>query len=391
MAKDWRFRLDPGRDERSDPLIRKSIIGREPGKTQFFWDDKVPGFGLKITDKGHESFVYQFRTPERRHAVRVTFKDVHSVAQARAMAAAKSAERYTEAAERPSSNPETLREVVAAYLATKGADYKSRREFERSLDNHVLPTLGDRPYESIGRRDLAELKRSIIAKVSAATGKPGAGKHAARTVLKNLAVVWNQYYRDFASDNYTWPEVTSPLKGETSNGNGRKLSDAEIREILAATFQLPSNKGAYWRFLFYTGMRRTFAARISKSQVVGDVLHIPGSRTKPPYELPLSAPAAELLNAHFDRMWAFQPLGPFATLKRDLDKKLTSVAPWKIHHIRHSVRSLLSRAKVRPDIGELCLGHSLRGMQKTYDHYEYQEETRAAFEALATLLATITR
>jgi hypothetical protein len=375
MDKDWRI-AHPGRDERSDPLIRKSIIGREPGKTQFFWDDKVPGFGLKITDRGHESFVYQFRTPERRHAVRITFKDVHSVAQARALAAAKSAERYTEAAERPSSNPETLREVVAAYLAFRGPEYKSRREFERSLRNHVLPVLGERPYESITRRDLAELRGAIVAK---------AGKHAAHNALKNLNTIWNQYYRDFASDNYTWPQVTSPLKGADRNGNGRLLSDLEIKSIWQATFQLPPNKGAYWRFLFLTGIRRTSAARIAKSQLVGDMLRIPGSVTKPEYDLPLSPAAAELLREHFERMWAFQPLGPFATLKRELDGKLTQIAPWTIHHIRHTVRSLLSKVTT-PDIAELCLGHALKGMRKVYDHHLYEPEKREAMEKLSGLL-----
>src|SRR5262249_7724185 len=152
--------------------------------------------------------------------------------------------------------------------------------------NHVLPTLGDRPYESIRNRDLAELKHAIVAK---------AGKHAAHGALKNLNTIWNKYYCELASEGFRWPKVISPLAGEAPNGNGRKLSDLEIRSIWRATDNLPPNKAAYWQFLFLTGMRRTFAARITRDQLVGTVLHVPGSVTKPPYELPLSPPALELL------------------------------------------------------------------------------------------------
>src|SRR5262249_47755588 len=156
---------------------------------------------------------------------------------------------------------------------------------------HVLPVLGERVYESITRRDLAALRDGIVSK---------AGKHAAHNALKCLSVIWNQYYRDHASDNYSaWPQVTSPLKGVDRNGNGRLLSDREIREVWQATFQMAANKGAYFRFLFLSGMRRSSAARITRARVVGDMLHIPGSVTKPPYTLPLSQAAAELLKEHF--------------------------------------------------------------------------------------------
>jgi hypothetical protein len=38
---------------------------------------------------------------------------------------------------------------------------------------------------------------------------------------------------------------------------------------------------------------------------------------------------------------------------------------------------------------ELVLGHTLKGVRRTYDHHSYMEEKKAALEALASLLATI--
>jgi hypothetical protein len=341
-----------------------------------------------ITPQGHQSFTYDYRRPDGK-TKRLTFRrgrgvnvdrDIKEARQWAAGIALKVTAGADPTPTLPASyDDKTLRRVFHDYLAFRGT-WKSRVEFTRTMENHVLPVLGERVYETITRRDLAALRDGIVSK---------AGKHAAHNALKCLSVIWNQYYRDHASDNYaSWPQVTSPLKGEDRNGKGRLLSDWEIREIWHATFELPANKGAYWRFLFLSGMRRSFAARITREQLVEDVLHIPGSVTKPPYTLPLSQAAAELLAANWGEHWAFEPLGPFGPLKSALDSKLSQVAPWTIHHIRHTVRSLLSKVTT-PDIAELCLGHALKGMRKVYDHHLYEPEKREAMEKLAALLHEI--
>jgi hypothetical protein len=112
-----------------------------------------------------------------------------------------------------------LREVVRDYFIHKAGNYteQTRRDFLASLENHVLPVLGSKPYEAITRR--AALRDTI------ALTK---GKHAAHAALKNLNTVWSKFYRDHASDNYTWPKVRSPLEAQDRSGNGRLFSDREI-------------------------------------------------------------------------------------------------------------------------------------------------------------------
>jgi integrase len=383
--QDFRRRVrDWGRDERADNLIRKSVVERRPGTTQIFFDDKVPGFGMKLTAKDHVSFVYQYRPEGQRYAKRITFKGVHSVAQARALAADVAAGRHHEAAERPSGNPETLQEVVDAFFQLKSSAYAplSIREMRRSLALHVLPTLGSVRYEDINKRDLARLRDVIAAK---------AGRHAAHGALKVLNTIWNKYYSDHASDTFTWPKVRSPLEPEDRNGSGRALSDVEIRQFWHATFKLPAHRGAYYRFLLLTGMRLKRAARITREQLDGDVLNIPGRSTKPPYALPLSKAALELLHAHWGPTWAFQPLGPFGPLKQALDRQIGKpFAHWTNHDLRHTCRTLLSKV-ASADVAELALGHTRKGVRRTYDHHSYQEEKKAALEALAAVLASIVK
>jgi integrase len=62
---------------------------------------------------------------------------------------------------------------------------------------------------------------------------------------------------------------------------------------------------------------------------------------------------------------------------------------WRLHDLRRTARSLMSRAKVPTDHAERALGHVIGGVRETYDHHEYLDEKRAAFEALAGMVAMI--
>jgi integrase len=63
--------------------------------------------------------------------------------------------------------------------------------------------------------------------------------------------------------------------------------------------------------------------------------------------------------------------------------------PWTLHDLRRTARSLMSRAKVPTDHAERALGHVIGGVRETYDRYEYVDEKRAAFKALAGLVHLI--
>jgi integrase len=65
------------------------------------------------------------------------------------------------------------------------------------------------------------------------------------------------------------------------------------------------------------------------------------------------------------------------------------VKDWRIHDLRRTARSLLSRAGVNTDIAERCLGHVLPGVRGVYDRHHYLDEMQAAFEALATQINAV--
>jgi integrase len=68
-----------------------------------------------------------------------------------------------------------------------------------------------------------------------------------------------------------------------------------------------------------------------------------------------------------------------------LDAKLPKgTKPWVLHDLRRTARKLMTRKGVRVDVGELALGHSIKGICAHYDDPdEYQPMIDAAVQAVA--------
>jgi len=81
----------------------------------------------------------------------------------------------------------------------------------------------------------------------------------------------------------------------------------------------------------------------------------------------------------------------FSTFARDkvAFDKTTGVSGWRIHDLRRTARSLMSRTGVNSDHAERCLGHSIRGVRGNYDRHSYLPEMTRAYDALAALIERI--
>ncbi len=84
------------------------------------------------------------------------------------------------------------------------------------------------------------------------------------------------------------------------------------------------------------------------------------------------------------------PISGFSKLKRSLDSRLPEpLAGWRLHDLRRTARSLMSRAGVPNDHAERALGHVIGGVRGVYDRHAYAGEMAAAFEALARVVGEI--
>jgi len=168
----------------------------------------------------------------------------------------------------------------------------------------------------------------------------------------------------------------------------RILSDDEIRALWAATgTEQPFAR--YIRFLILTAVRRNEAALATRREINGSIWIIPAVRYKTgtDHTVPLTPAALTCLPATGDRLFSF---GSISRCKSALDAA-SGVRNWRLHDLRRTARSLMSRSGVSADIAEGCLGHVILGVRGVYDRHEYLDEKRRAFEALAQLVEGIVR
>lgn len=74
------------------------------------------------------------------------------------------------------------------------------------------------------------------------------------------------------------------------------------------------------------------------------------------------------------------------TLNAALQRVKHCMAHFTLHDLRRTARTHLAALGVRREVAERCLGHKLRGVEGTYDRYDYFAERRAALARWAQLL-----
>jgi integrase len=190
-------------------------------------------------------------------------------------------------------------------------------------------------------------------------------------------------------ESFTSPIITGMARTSSKErARDRVLTDDELRAISNATAR--GTYGALVRFLLLTAARRSEAAMMTWTELDGSTWTLPAARNKTKVELvrPLSKDATAIVAAQpRDGAYVFSVTG-FSVCKKDLDKA-SGVTGWRIHDLRRTARSLMSRAGVPSDHAEMCLGHVLPGIRATYDRHSYMDEKREAFEKLAALVAQI--
>jgi integrase len=182
----------------------------------------------------------------------------------------------------------------------------------------------------------------------------------------------------------------------------RVLDDGELRKVWLAAERF-GLFGDLVRFLLLTCARRNEAAGLKVSELSpdGTTWILPAARCKGKRDvaIPLSVAAQRIIVARGKLAagdYVFSTTGrrafnDFARAKAAFDKACGVSTGWRIHDLRRTARTLLSRCGIAVDIAEQCLGHVLGGIRGTYDKYQYLDEKRHAFEALGAQIARVVR
>jgi integrase len=202
-------------------------------------------------------------------------------------------------------------------------------------------------------------------------------------------------WQQVRDEDFTSPIISGMTRTSAKeHARDRVLTDDEIRAIWSATRE--GTYGALVRFLLLTAARRGEAARMTWNEIDGSTWTLPAARNKVKEELvrPLSGAAMAILAA-LPRIGRYvftvdggKLISGFGGRKERLDSDAGGNS-WRVHDLRRTARSLLSRAGVPTDHAERCLGHVVGGVRGVYDRHAYHNEKAEAFEKLAAMVVQI--
>ncbi len=246
-----------------------------PGKADhLFFDDMIPGFGLRIREGGSKTWVFQYKVGGKQR--RMVLGRATAI---KAEAARKAAQQYHaqvsrgldpagEKAVRKVQAADTLDELVRRYLDVKKEELRPRSHAEvaRHLEVNAKP---------LHRLPLTSIDRTIVKDRLDQVARDSGAVTANRTRASMSAMFVWAMTEGLTDKN---PVISTRKREEKSRD--RVLSDSELKAIWSAVGD--DHYGAIIKLLLLTGQRANEMAGLRWSEVDFDrgVILLPAERTK---------------------------------------------------------------------------------------------------------------
>ena len=316
--------------------------------------------------------------------------DVLTIAEAReeARVAIQRIKAGQPAFEAPPVKPDSFKDIAENWLTrhVQAKGLRTEPEIVRILNKYIYPVLQDRDFETIRRSDVTKLLDLV---------EDASGPRQADTVLATLNAV--MHWHAARADDYAPPIVRGMRRDDGhAQKRARILDDDEIRAVWTAA---EGTFGAFVKLALLSGQRRQKIASMKWVDVTIDgIWNIPTEDREKGNGGSLALPemAIEIIRSQKrigGNPYVFAGRGDghyqgFSPAKRLLDAKVP-IAPWTVHDLRRTSRSLMARAGVPSANAEHVLGHVLTGVEGIYDRHTYEQEKADALAKLAGLIALI--
>ena len=255
------------------------------------------------------------------------------------------------------------------------------------LASHVRPVWGDREFVLLRRSDVVALLDEV---------EDGHSPRQADAVLTLIRSIMNWFAT--RHDDYQPPIVRGMMRQSPhARARARVLSDDELRAIWTAS-ESAGTFGAFVRLSLLTAQRQAKVIGMKWAEIAGSEWTIPREPREKENAGVLVLPNAALAiieaqpqlgdNPYVFAGRAARPIGGMSYGKALLDQA-SGVTGWRLHDLRRTARSLLSRAGVRSDIAERVMGHAIGGVEGIYDRHEYKAEKADALQRLAAVIDSI--
>jgi integrase len=384
---------------RGKPLTAITVEKLKPRTDRYeVGDPGARGLRVVVQPSGRKSFILRYRCggKPKKHTIgpvviglaaarKVAGDAMFELAQGRDPGAAKRATKEKQKLAAIAVE-NTFHSVAQRFLKLEAPKMRSASLFRKTLERLVYDTLGPRPIADVKRSEIVRLLDHI---------ETDRGPVAAQSALAVIRRVMN--WHAARSDDFKSPVIRGMSRVSIkARARTRVLTDHEIGKIWKAA-EHAGPFGHCVQFLLLTGARRTEASHMRFAELTGPDWLLPAERnkTKVPLLRPLSRAVLDVI-ARTPRtsdkfVFCADGVHPFSGYTRPKEKldAASGVTGWRLHDLRRTARSLMSRAGVRAEDAEQCLGHALPGIQATYNKHDFYLEKKRAYEALAGLIERI--
>lgn len=389
----------------------------------FLYDDHrdAPrGLGLKVTAAGGKTFVLKYTVDGRQRLKVIGDWPTWTLEAARAEAhdLLRGINRGTDPLEEKRKRREepTVTELAKEWLDRHATGLKSESTIRAYINKTLVPGIGDMKISDVRRRHVIEVIEAKAKKTP----------RAAAQVLQYARKMF-----DYAADRDFIPaNPLAGLKPSSITVKGKRTPLAPVArarvldrdEVLtfwtkAETIGLHRLTSLCLKMILVTGQRPGEVAGMHVDEIRGRTWTIPAARrgkTETTHTVHLTDAAIEIINAAqaeiarlarrrddpaTGHIFEASPGRSITTaaLCRAVDREhealgAKDVKPWgrwAPHDLRRTMRTGLSAARVRPDIAELTIGHTKRGITAVYDLHGFDAERKAAMEAWEARLLRI--
>ena len=357
------------------------------GKHKIYWDDRLIGLGIRITDNNAKSFVLRYVINGRERKYTLGGYPALSYSAARDMAIQVKGEitkGHDPLDERQAihSTP-TVKQLAEDFLKAKEKVLRPRtmkdyREF--FFKKHIVPKFGNLKIDSIGKKEIENFHRSF-----SETPRMGNRILEIMRVMFNTAVSWEILEKN----------PTQGIKKFPEHKRERYLSEDEISRLTKILDAEPNQMSAnIIRLILLTGSRKGEVLSARWQDFEGEVWAKPAFLTKQNKisRIPLSEEAVDILQKMKTKIVSEKKLATFTdnrivsteqylfyntqtkTHQKDIKRfwlevcKKAKIKDATIHDLRHTFASVLVSNGIGLEVIGKLVGHSNIRTTQRYAH-----------------------
>ena len=395
---------------------RKLKSVKPSNEREDYWDNKLPGFGVRISPEGTNTFFVMYRFAGVRRRMNLGRYPELPVADARKQANdALNKVRdgkdpvQEKKAEEAKARRERLEAKTFSQLAKRYVEEyakirkKSWAEDEWILDKYLKPEFGTLNVKEITRTHVRSFLRSIATRTPVQANR-------IQSCLRKL-FNWALDNEIVNLENNPATHIEPP--GGKEKPKERALNDDELKAVWKALEKETSQVKNVLRLILLTGQRpgEVMGARLDEVDLNEALWTIPGSRTKNGLTqvVPLSTQAIRILEKHIEKLKAERQkrskrgdytsespfIFPSRILMKHSDAPITHVRKatrriWRnleiesfsAHDLRRTCATKLGQMQVSSHVIARILNHKQTDVTNAvYNQYEYLKEKREALDA----------